>query len=80
MTHMQEAYEALVDKLNAKFEDTCVKHQCQLIDNMKTERVLLDFIFEHHGKKVLMELAKDVDDKLKRKNDYTQFIDSEYED
>jgi len=80
MTHMQEAYEALVVKLKADMENYSVKHQCQIIEQLDTERILRDFIFEHHGKKVLMELAKAVDDKLKRKNDYTQFIDSEYED
>lgn len=80
MKHMQAAYETLIDKLQADLKEAVKDGDRREYQRMDVERILRDFIYKHHGKKVLMALADEIDKKLGRENDYTQFVDCEYDD
>lgn len=80
MKHMQAAYETLIDKLQADLKEAIKDGDRREYQRMDVERILRDFIYKRDGKQVLMALAEEIDKKLGRKNDYTQFVDAEYED
>ena len=80
MTHMQEAYETLVGKLKAELKEAMDDADIREYRRMDAEEILRDYIYKHHGKTVLMELAREIDKKLERKDDYTDMIDCNYED
>lgn len=80
MKHTQEAYEALVDKLKADLEEAARDEEKSQRERIDIEQIFRDFIYKRHGKQVLMVLADEIDKKTGRENDYTQFIDIEYED
>ena len=80
MKHTQEAYEALVDKLKADLEEAAKDEEKSQRERIDIEQIFRDFIYNHHGKQVLMSLAKEIDKKTGRENDYTQFVDIEYDE
>lgn len=80
MSHMQEAYETLVGKLKAELKEAMDDADIREYRRMDAEEILRDYIYKHHGKKVLMELAREIDKKWDRKDDYTDMIDCNYEE
>ncbi len=80
MEYMQQAYEALVVKLKDELEEARKSADRQMFKAMAAEEILMDFIAKNQGKKVLMELAKEIDKKHGEENNYTQMVEHQYED
>ncbi len=78
--HLHEAYDALIEKLKTEIEKGIEADEKSQIRHNAIEGIFLKFIYKNHGKPALMLLAKEIDDMMGKKNDYTQFIDIEYED
>ena len=61
MTHMQEAYDTLIDSLKAKVKEAYAQNDADMHANTLREKILLDFIYAHMGKGGALKVAAQVD-------------------
>lgn len=90
MSHMQEAYEALVEKLKNLHEADNKSHRNELDKqihyNHIIQKILMDFIVAKHGINIMLNLAGDIDERIEKDKLYPtkygmqEFVEIEYEE
>lgn len=61
MTHMQEAYDALIDKLKEQVREAYAENNADSHGNTLREKILMDFIYKQGGKSHALAAAALVD-------------------
>ena len=78
MTHMQEAYEALITKLKAEINLLIVEMDKESDKNTNREQMLFDYIVRHMSKDAAMVIAELIDAAEGKTNNMTDYVDCSF--
>ena len=80
MSHLQEAYDCLIDNLNQKISELHAEIDRVAFEDVTPIRMLWDFIVKHHGVDAALTLAKQIDIANEDPNQYESYIKDNYWD
>lgn len=78
MSHLQEAYDCLIDNLNQKISELHAEIDRVAFEDVTPIRMLWDFVVEHHGVAAALKLAKQVDVAIEDPGQYESYVKDNY--
>lgn len=80
MSHLQEAYDCLIDKLKQNISELHGEIDRVAFEDVTPIRMLWDFIVKHHGTNAALGLAKQIDIANNDPGQYESYVKENYGD